>query len=139
MAVEAFVEDVVAHLARRGWARAEVLRRLEETGWRGVLAAVAGTLAPAAVGDDLERHTRCSICGHPLHQAVGDVRLEVDGVRRTARNLPHTAACSCGYAGPLVPEVWLAALRRYFRDHPAEAEVDVAGQAFRRALRADVG
>ncbi len=126
----ATVEAVVSHLERAGWARDDARRGLRELGWEALLPAVAGDLTPEAVADDLRRHTRCQICGHPLHQVVGDVDLRIAGVGRMARHLPHTAACSCGYARPLVPEVWAAVVGAYFRRHPEANEVDVAAPGF---------
>lgn len=121
-----FTDQVLIALQRLGWAPDEARRRLEQSGWPALFPAVRGELSPEAVADDLRRHTRCEICGHPLHPAVGDFALPIHGQQRMIHNLPHTAACSCGYARPLVPRVWLVATATHFKKQPAEQEVDAA-------------
>ena len=121
-----YVDHIVGALQRRGWAPEDARRRLDQSGWTALLAEIGDALPPDAIADDLRRHTRCEICGHPLHPVVGDVALSVLGTQRMIRNLPHTAACSCGYARPLVPRVWVAAAAVYFGRHPEEHELDAA-------------
>ncbi len=120
-----FQDRIVAALQHRpGWTPEGARRRLAESGWEALLPVNGKRLSPEEVADDLGRHTRCEICGHPLHPTVGDITLPVDGEPRTIRRLPHTAACSCGYARPLVPRLWWAAATAYFHRHPEAREAD---------------
>ena len=125
-----FRDRIVAALQQRhGWTPDDARRRLAQSGWEPLLPAGGGELSPEDVADDLRRHTRCEICGHPLHAAVGDLTWAIDGQARTVRGLPHTAACSCGYARPLVPRLWAVAATAYFRRHPEVREADAADLA----------
>ncbi len=123
-ALNAYLDRVLAQLELDGWSGAEARRRWTERGWEELLPVAMNHLSAEAVAADLRRHTCCEICGHPLHQVLGDVAVPVGGALLLVRNLPHTAACSCGYARPLVPEVWTVAATAYLRRHPQAREAD---------------
>jgi hypothetical protein len=124
--VEETVEAVVAAAQARGWTAPQARRRLSELGWDTLLPALGDTLQAEVVADDLRRHTRCQICGHPLHQVVGDIAVPVDGHTVLVRHLPYTAACSCGYAMPLIPAVWTALARLHVAQGGPGGPIDAA-------------
>ncbi len=126
-----FLQRVITAAEARGWIAADARRRLAELGWDVLLPRVADVLAPEAVAEDLRRHTRCQVCGHPLHQVVGDRRVPAGGREVVVRALPHTAACSCGYAHPLVPAIWAALVARHLAGHPEAEAVDAGAVAQR--------
>jgi hypothetical protein len=115
---EAMAQEARAALQASGWSAAEADGRLRALGWDALLPLLEGRLSAEAVAADVRRHTRCTICGHPLHQETAALRLSARGRERLLRGIPHTAACSCGYARPLVPEVWAVLLDDYFLAHP---------------------
>lgn len=124
------LQRVIDRAEARGWTAADARRRLAELGWDALLPLLADELAPEVVADDLRRHTRCQVCGHPLHQVVGDLRVPAGARELLVRALPHTAACSCGYARPLLPAVWAVLVGRHLAAHP-EAETVEAGTLLR--------
>lgn len=130
--MEDVASAVIAAAAARGWDRAAARRRLAELGWDALLPQLAGGIAPAAIAADLDRHTRCQVCGHPLHPTVGDVRLRLPAGEVLILGLPHTAACSCGYAMPQIPLVWMALAERRVGDRLPEGPLAAADLRARR-------
>ncbi len=118
--------SVLDRLEGAGWARQEAAHSLAAPPWRDAPLAWLAELPAAELGAELRRHSRCEICGHPRHGTVGPVTVAVAGASRLLGDLPHTAACSCGYAPPLVPLVWLRAAERYCAAHPQAAQASCA-------------
>lgn|GEM_PF-5273468 len=138
-ALRGFVDRILAELEGRGWPREAAQTRLRQDAWWPVLQAAGGTVlamcTPADVAREVERETPCGVCGHPLHRAVGDVRLPVAGRLRLVRRLPHIAPCSCGYADRALDAPVAEALRRHFTGRPDEGEVDAATPEFAAEVR----
>lgn len=134
----AFLHELVHHLQAGGLAPAEAERRLQDNEWWGVLraagAAVLRAYAPGDVAEEVLVARRCATCGHPLHRTAADLPLPIAGQQRVIRHLPHFAACSCGYAQPLLDAWSMRALLRYLRDHPRDTVIDVADPGFLQAL-----
>ncbi len=130
----AFLRAVAAALERGGMGRDEAMARLAASEWPALLASGAAPAVGAAVDPDtaaagILRGLRCEVCGHPLHWSAAPVTVACGDRTRRVRNVPHIAACSCGYAQRVIGEGWLRALGAYFGEHPDAIEADGAAPA----------
>lgn len=136
--LRAYAEEVLVGLQARGLARGEAQQRFEQDQWWAVLLsagpAVMAAYTPEQFAEEVLRERRCAICGHPLHMSSEDLRLPIRQRPRLLRHVPHTAACSCGYAQPRLDDRWLAALNRHARAHPTDIIIDAAEPGFLQAV-----
>lgn len=138
-ALPEFIARIEGELRERGLSRAEAAARLRAGDWWPLLREAGGTVmaacSPAQIAQEVAQPTACRICGHPLHRAVGDVRLPVGGRLRLLRRLPHIAPCSCGYADRALDPAVAEALRRHFGLHPDAQEFDAGDAGFAALVR----